>query len=289
MPQDDLAPRNSVASVVKTDQIAAIAERLMQPLAARLLERRSGPILYGLCGAQGSGKSTLAEVLRANLAAAGVAAAIVSIDDLYLPGQRRAALARDVHPLLRTRGVPGTHDLGLADAVIGAAARDAEIRLPRFDKSQDEPYPSEDWPIVRGPLDVLILEGWCVGARPQTAQQLVQPVNELERKEDADSRWRSWVNAQLGGDYRRLFERLDILALLAAPTVAVVAGWRREQEHDLRRTLAAGGLDSSKTMSDAQVGRFVQFFGRITGHILAEMPRRADVVVNLDDQRRVRL
>jgi D-glycerate 3-kinase len=40
-------------------------------------------------------------------------------------------------------------------------------------------------------------------------------------------------------------------------------------------------------MPDPQVDRFVQFFERITGHILTEMPRRADVVVNLDNQRRV--
>ena len=217
-----------------------MADRLTPPLLARLQASRSKPFVFGLCGAQGSGKSTVAGVLERRLSAAGLSAATLSIDDLYLTGEQRARLARDVHPLLRTRGVPGTHDRAAAWAAISAAAEPGPIRLPRFDKALDEPHAPEAWQVVQGPLDVLILEGWCVGASPETPQSLAKPVNALEKDEDADGRWRAWVNAQLAGDYQRLFARLDMLALLKAPSPDVVAGWRREQEHHLRRSLAAG-------------------------------------------------
>jgi len=132
---------------------------------------------------------------------------------------------------------------------------------------------------------VVILEGWCVGALPQTAAQLLRPVNALERDEDADGRWRDYVNAQLAGPYRGLFDRLSPLVLLQAPSFEVVYGWRLEQEHKLRQRLQQEGGDSSAVLSDAGVARFVSHYERLTRHILAEMPQRAEHVITLDAQR----
>jgi D-glycerate 3-kinase len=159
--------------------------------------------------------------------------------------------------------------------------------VPRFDKGQDSPLRQADWPVVEGPVRVILFEGWCVGAAPQTAGQLAVPVNALERDEDTDAAWRGAVNAALAGPYRRLFSRLDRLVLLAAPDFATVVRWRQQQEHALRDRLRAAGQSLGRTMDDAAVVRFLGHYERLVRHILDEMPGRADLVIGLDPERRV--
>jgi D-glycerate 3-kinase len=127
-------------------------------------------------------------------------------------------------------------------------------------------------------VDVVMLEGWCVGARPEPADRLVAPVNMLERRDDPTRAWRSYVNRQLAEGYQGLFGRLDRLVLLRAPSFDVVRGWRVEQEAKLRERTGAG-------MTDAEVGRFVQHYERLTRWILEEMPDRADWVAPLRPDR----
>lgn len=236
--------------------------------------------VLGLCGAQGSGKSTLATGLQARMEAEGVPTALLSIDDLYRTRAQRNALAAAIHPLLQTRGVPGTHDVGLGLAVVAALERGDAAPLPRFDKGRDDRVDQADWPRAAADTRLLVLEGWCVGAVPQMDAALAMPINALEREEDGDGRWRRFVNAALAGDYQALFARIDLLALLAAPGFDVVLRWRTQQEQALR---AATGLG----MGDADIARFIAHYERLTRHILAEMPGRADMVLALDAQRRV--
>lgn len=237
--------------------------------------------MLGVAGAQGSGKSTIALGVAERMAARGVACALLSLDDLYLTRAERERLASDVHPLLCTRGVPGTHDVALGLGVIDALARGEDAALPRFDKAMDDRTPEASWP--RAPKDtrLLVLEGWCVGARPQEAAALARPVNALEAREDADGCWRAYVNRALAGDYQALFGRIDTLAFLAAPGFEVVARWRGEQEDALR---AHGG--GAGVMDAATLERFIQHYERITRAMLGEMPGRADVVVRLGVDRR---
>ena len=136
------------------------------------------PLILGICGSQGSGKSTLA---RGLVDAFGVRAATLSLDDLYLGKAARAALARDIHPLFATRGVPLTHDVALGRAILDAVRAGQPVRLPRFDKAGDEPLAQAQWEAIDAPLDLLIFEGWCVGAHAQPAADLIVPVNDLER------------------------------------------------------------------------------------------------------------
>ncbi|MBA3054743.1 MAG: kinase [Sphingomonadales bacterium] len=251
---------------------------LLDAALALIRERRgAGLFIFGLCGAQGSGKSTLARALVAALTARGKRAAALSLDDLYLTHAERAGLGRSVHPLFATRGVPGTHDIPLGLALFDALARGEPAALPRFSNAADDRLPPAEWPHAPAGLEVLVFEGWCVGARPQDEAALAVPVNDLERMEDADARWRTHANTCLGGPYQRLFARLDALMLLAAPSFAVIARWRLEQEQDL----APGAR-----MDAAAVARFVGFYERLTRHMLAEMPARADLVAPLDEMRR---
>ncbi len=239
------------------------------------------PVVLGLCGAQGSGKSTLAAKLEQRFDAAGIACATLSLDDLYKTKAARGEMACDIHPLFATRGVPGTHDLDLAVATFATLDRGQGTSLPRFDKASDDRLPENRWDSAPSGLQVLIFEGWCVGARPQADADLAAPVNVLERDEDPDAVWRRDVNAALEGDYKRLFARIDLLVLLAAPGFDVVRQWRTEQERALRRIRTGG-------MSDAEIGCFIQYYERLTRHILIDMPTYADIVITLDADRIVR-
>lgn len=257
------------------------AELVCEPLAARAQRRRIDRkrcAVIGLCGAQGSGKTTVARFTARLLEERGLRAVALSLDDFYLTHDARQRLAREVHPLLATRGPPGTHDVGMAGAAIDALRTRGKATLPRFDKAADTRAPRSAWPTVASPVDVILLEGWCVGAISQGEAALATPVNDLERDEDPKGVWRHYVNDQLDGPYKALFARLHDLILLEAPSFDVVVGWRREQEAKLRAK-AGGG------MNDAQITRFVAYYERLTRWILAEMPSRADWVVTLDTER----
>jgi len=263
-----------------------LAQAHYRPLAAWIAGRlQAGRMtLAGIGGAQGTGKSTLAAFLQRVLEGAnGWRVAVLSLDDFYLTRAERRMLAERVHPLLATRGVPGTHDTGmLMDCLarLGSLGHDETLAVPRFDKSADDRAAVADWPVIRGPLDLLVLEGWCVGSRPQPEEALAAPVNALEKTEDGDGCWRRYVNGQLAGPYRRVFDLLDMLIVLQAPGLAAVRRWRHEQEQILREEspAAAPGL-----MDRRQLDRFMQYYERLTLANLETLPAIADVVLELDD------
>lgn len=258
---------------------AATVDRWWRPLASVIAARYAGGarwLLVGINGAQGTGKSTLCLFLEALLRDEhGLRASTLSLDDLYLTKAERAALAANVHPLLATRGVPGTHDIGLGDATIDAllGARGA-VPVPRFDKGRDDRLAEADWPVVDGPVDILLFEGWCVGAAPVDPTALAAPINALERDEDRDARWRTFANDALAGPYAAFFSRLDLLVMLAPPGFEQVREWRQLQEEKLRARTGRG-------MSTAEVDRFVDHYERLTRHMFATLPSVADIVVRI--------
>jgi len=252
-------------------------DRLIAAIEAAAARRPDRPLVVGICGAQGSGKSTLVARLAGRLDRA----ATLSLDDLYRTHAERVALARDVHPLLRTRGVPGTHDVDLGLVVLAGLDRGEAMRLPRFDKATDDRAPETSWPVAPADTRILLFEGWCVGALPQDGEALAEPVNALERDEDRDGVWRAYVNDMLAGPYQALFGRIDLLILLAAPGWDVVHDWRLEQETALRRS----GAQGDAIMTGPEVARFIRHYERLTRHILGEMPNRADIVIYADARR----
>ncbi len=279
--------RAAIAEFMRREKLGPgfveMVARIYLPLATRietLAQARRG-LIVGFCGSQGSGKSTGAALLRILLEAADLRVAILSIDDLYLPKAARQKLAEDVHPLLATRGPPGTHDVALGEKLLDTLLKPQLTAIPRFDKSRDARTDPSLWDQFQGPADVILFEGWCVGAKPQPPQALTDPVNDLERECDPEGRWRRYVNNALAGPYQQLFSRIRFLAFLKAPSFDVVTGWRKEQEHKLRARTGA----ASDVMSDAQLDRFVQFYERLTRFMLTEMPSRADAVIRLDPER----
>jgi D-glycerate 3-kinase len=255
-----------------------LTERIAERIARA--HRPGEMLIVGLTGPQGAGKSTLARAAPEALARRGLKTAVLALDDLYLTKAERQALAGEVHPLLATRGPPGTHDVGLGLAVLDSLARPGETRLPRFDKAADDRLDPAAWATIAGPVDVILFEGWCVGARPQSSKALGDPVNRLERDEDPHGVWRRHVNDALAGPYQALFARIGLQILLRPPAFEAVLAWRLQQEHELRANRGAG-------QTDAEIARFIQHYERLTRHIDAEMPARADVVARLDEDRRV--
>lgn len=260
------------------------ADRITAHLIARRA-RHEGVLIAGVCGAQGSGKSYVARAVAERLSALGQVCATLSLDDIYLTHSQRAALARDVHPLLATRGPPGTHAVGLGLPILADLRAGRPVRLPVFDKLADDRAPPDRWTSVSGPVDIVVFEGWCLGAEPQAARDLVAPVNGLERDEDPDGVWRAYVNSALAGEYQTLFDQLDTLVMLKAPSFDIVRQWRTEQEVANAARAPAGSVGVG--MNAAQIGRFIQYYERITRHMLANPPRRADLVLALDEARRV--
>lgn len=207
--------------------------------------------VIGISGSQGSGKSTLAKILVERLVQAGANAQAVSLDDFYLTQAERVALAARVHPLIRTRGVPGTHDVEwlqrvLADVRAGAG----RITLPEFDKALDDRSGQR-----QVTCDVLVLEGWCLGVKAQNEAALAVPVNELERGMDGEGFWRRWVNAQIQSRYAPLWSAVDFWLQLEPPGFGQVVEWRRQQE---------GHLPEAQRMDEQRLRRFIEHYERLT-------------------------
>ncbi len=277
---------DAVAQFMRREKIGPefidTVQRIWRPLAVRIetLTRGQAGLVVGICGSQGSGKSTDAAVLQILLREAGLAVATLSIDDLYLSRGERAHLAEEIHPLFATRGPPGTHDVALGERLITSLRGPGVTTIPRFDKARDARADPAQWDRFDGPADVILFEGWCVGARPEPAEALALPINALERSSDPHGIWRRYVNEMLAGPYRHLFDRIAFQIFLAAPSFEVVAGWRKEQEAKLREK--GGG---AHVLDDEEIDRFVQFYERLTRFMLAEMPGRADALVRLGDHR----
>jgi len=258
-------------------------ERCYLPLAELIAQKKKGLdrlLEVSVNGPQGSGKSTLARFLGLLLEAEhGLRIVRLSLDDFYRTGAERRKLARRLHPLFATRGVPGTHDPGLAIETFEAlrAADFRPLRLPRFDKATDDRLPVAQWRCVEEAPDVLLFEGWCNHCPPQSPEELVEALNPLEREEDPEGIWRRAVNDFLIDYHRGLFRPVDLLVYLRIPGFEQVFEWRGLQERKLRR---ARGADAG--MDEAQLQRFIQHYERLTRQGMATLPHLADAVIDLD-------
>ena len=276
----------SIEALIAGEKLPAsyhvLVDRAWRPLALQIADWRRDAgraIIVGVNGGQGSGKTTLCMFLeQALLPEVGWRAVTVSLDDFYLPKADRIALGEKIHPLLATRGVPGTHDVPAMMRALATLSSGEEARLPFFDKAVDDCAPPDAWWEVEGGADVILFEGWCVGAVAQNAKELAAPINTLERDEDENGVWRQYVNDRLGADYGALFALIDHLVMLRAPNMDSIIANRREQERKLREARP----DGASVMSDAEVSRFVQHYERLTRHMLAEMPDRAEAVFDLE-------
>ena len=254
------------------------------------------PLILGLGGPQGCGKTTFCSVVSHILAKGfDLNAIVVSLDDLYLQRSDRLHYAQKVHPLFATRGVPGTHDIPLALNIFERLKhlQAGEVMyVPTFDKSLDDRKPVHRWHEVAGPVDVIFFAGWCVGAQPMSKEHLMDPINALEKDKDQDGCWRTAVNEHLESDYRKLFDLIDVRMWMQPPSFDVVYDWRNKQERVLEAHLHdihGGVLDTLdiKVMSPEALKGFMQYYERITRHMICSMLQNADVQFVLDAKQKV--
>jgi D-glycerate 3-kinase len=261
-----------------------------QPLADQIYSqftKSNDPYFVGINGCQGSGKSTLthfiAEYLRAEYQLNVV---VMSLDDFYLTREKRNELANDIHPLLATRGVPGTHAVSdLEHILIQLKEQKTGLTIPKFNKATDNPFPKEQWTHINEPADIILLEGWCWGVEPQSEEQLKLPINELELQHDKHGVWRNYVNQQLKNAYAPLYKKMDFWLALQAPSFDCVYKWRLEQE----KKLQARNLDlaDSKVMSPEEILNFTQYFQRLSVQGCNTITQSADAIFYLDYARQI--
>jgi len=276
-----------------TESYLSMAEQWFSPIISEFgdhYERAQSIQIIGINGCQGSGKSTLADYLCTQVKLQyNVTAVALSLDDFYLTKKERNSLTLDAHPLLAVRGVPGTHDVKLAIDTINSLKAGEKTLLTRFDKSSDDRVAVEECSRTEGPIGLIVIEGWCFGATPETEEKLTVSVNELERQSDAGGLWRHFVNDALAGDYQTLFNMADRRVMLRAPSFDSVFQWRLEQEQKLAERLKLNDAEQalSKIMSEDDIRHFINYFQRITEHCLSCMPEQVDHLYQLNEGRAI--
>jgi D-glycerate 3-kinase len=265
-------------------------EQYYKPLADRIFRqfsKNNSAYFVGINGCQGSGKSTLTDFIAEYLITEyQLNVVVMSLDDFYLTREKRIQLADDIHPLLATRGVPGTHDVSALDKTLTQLKEQKTgFSIPKFNKATDEPFPKENWTTIEKPVDIILLEGWCWGVEPQSEEQLKLPINELELQHDENGVWRNYVNQQLKSAYVPLYKTMDFWLALQAPSFDCVYKWRLEQEQKLKARNV--GLANSMVMTPEEILNFTQYFQRLSVQSCNTITQSADEIFYLDYARQI--
>lgn len=291
----DLFVDEFIANERLDDSFRGLVSEAYLPIAERILSwkaRKNKPLVVAINGAQGTGKSTLSRFLSDFFrVSSDLNACVLSLDDLYLSRADRSALGKRVHPLLVTRGVPGTHDTDLGLDLIKTLISGSEgvVRTPRFRKELDDRVEASEWHSVDLPVDIVLFEGWCVSCRAESKDSLSEVINEFEAESDSEGVWRGYVNDRLEGVYRDLFALVDHTIMLTVPSFNCILKWRMEQEDKLRlqcESLADG--TEQHFMSEAELTHFIAHFERLTRWMLKDIPSFADILLDFNEDRSFR-
>ena len=243
-------------------------------------KKKGRTLILGLSGSQGSGKTMVTGILQIILKKFFKKNIyIISIDDFYKTLRDRNRMSQQKHSLFKTRGVPGTHDINLIKNFFISVKRKKfqKIKLPKFNKSIDDRSKKNYWHNINKRPEIIILEGWCVGAKPQIISSLRKPVNILERHEDKDLIWRKYANEKLKKEYKEVFAMIDYFIFMKVPNFKIVFKWRLLQESKLRKKLHY----KKKIMTYSAIKRFVMFYQRITLQMMKDLSISASIVLLL--------
>ena len=88
--------------------------------------------------------------------------------------------------MLLTRGVPGTHDINMMLNFFKKSKikKFKRLKLPTFNKAIDDRFNKKKWYDLKNKPDVIIFEGWCVGAKSEGRNSLKKSINSMERIKD---------------------------------------------------------------------------------------------------------
>ena len=242
-------------------------------------------ILIGLSGGQGSGKTTIGKILKLIMKTKyNLNVVNFSIDDFYKTKAQRKKMTTQVHKLFSTRGVPGTHDIPLLKKCLHNLLNKnfKPFYMPIFDKGADNRLPFEKWNKIYTKPEIVIFEGWCVGAKAQKNVELVKSINLLEKNYDKKLIWRKKVNNELKNKYHQIFQLIDKLIFLKVTNFKYVFKWRLLQEKKLKAKTSG-----KKIMSEKQIKNFIMFYERITLKMIKDLTNSSNIVINLDKKHKL--
>ena len=246
------------------------------------------PYFVGLAGGQGTGKTTISSLIKIILIKYFKLKVFrISIDDFYKTRKERMNLSKRVHPMLLTRGVPGTHDINMMLSFFKKTKSKnfKKLKLPTFNKSIDDRFNKKKWYDLKNKPDVIIFEGWCVGAKSEKNNTLKKTINSMEKVEDQKQIWRKYVNQQLKSKYKNLYLQLNCLIYLKAKNFNLLQKWRLKQERKL--WLNSKRKSNLKIMSKEDVINFMQTYQRITQNMFRYMPKYASIIFNLNSKHQI--
>ncbi|KAG8758297.1 hypothetical protein FRC14_000355 [Serendipita sp. 396] len=255
----------------------ALAHIMDQYASWKVSPIRTSPLFVAIQGPQGIGKTYLTRQLVSALDAHQIRTVSFSIDDLYFGYEEMNAIetANSGNALLRGRGLPGTHDIPLgarimkdismaSDEILSTGQGTEPLCIPVYDKAMHnglgDRLPVSQWTSVSGPVDVVIVEGWCMGFYPITESELAA---RWERKErlgfPASLQLQNGmndiqtINNNLESYVNQWYPFFHCLIQIAPSqnNYNVIYKWRLQQEHTMK---AANG---GKGMSDNQVTTFI--------------------------------
>ena len=120
--------------------------------------------IIGISALPGTGKTTLGKWLEAISLKLNFKIAVISIDDFYLPSDEMQFAIRK-NPWNVSRGFPGCHSVKLMQEKLINWKINGELNVPVFDKSLRNGMGDRSYWRLDNP-DLLILEGWFLGAKP---------------------------------------------------------------------------------------------------------------------------
>ena len=247
------------------------------------------PLIIGLGGGQGAGKTTITSIISIILKKYFKLNVFkISIDDFYKTRKERFLLSKKLHPLLITRGVPGTHDINIMLDFFKKVKKNRfrSLKLPKFNKAIDDRCNKKLWYSIKKKPDVIIFEGWCVGARAENNNTLKKAINSLEKIDDLKMVWRKFVNQQLKLKYKKLYNHLNCLLYLKVNNFSLLQRWRLKQEKKL--WLKNQKLSNNKIMSKKEIIRFMETYQRVTQNMIKEAPKYASIIFNLNSNQQIK-
>ena len=247
------------------------------------------PYFVGLAGGQGTGKTTTSSLIKIILSKYFKLNVFrISIDDFYKTRKERISLSKRVHPMLLTRGVPGTHDINMMLNFFkkSKSKKFKRLKLPTFNKAIDDRFSKKHWYDLKKKPDVIIFEGWCVGAKSEKNDTLKRTINSMEKTKDQKQIWRKYVNDQLKTKYRKLYSQLNCLIYLKAKDFSLLQKWRLKQERKL--WIKSKKSSNTKIMSKQDVLSFMQTYQRVTQNMFRYMPKYASIIINLNSNHQIK-
>jgi D-glycerate 3-kinase len=247
------------------------------------------PYFVGLAGGQGTGKTTSSSLIKIILTKYFKLKVFkISIDDFYKTRNERISLSKKVHPMLLTRGVPGTHDIDMMLKFFKKvkSKKFKRLKLPTFNKAIDDRFNKKRWYDLKEKPDVIIFEGWCVGAKAEKNNTLNKTINLMEKNKDKKKIWRKYVNQQLKSKYKNLYSQLNCLIYLRAKNFNLLQKWRLKQERKL--LLSSKKNSKLKIMNKEDVLSFMQTYQRVTQNMFKNMPKYASIILNLNSNHQIK-